>query len=140
MVTQLRAAHYMIFSISAVSLFILMSYYASTNTVTSQLHSHLAKGLHHHPQNSSLNGANLGKLKILKIHQKLTNFCLFLELNSSQSHTDVNNLSSILLKGLVSPSGTVNGTYLQYLVNQSQAELGIVNSEPLKGKIALKIP
>ena len=70
----------------------------------------------------------------MNFHQKLTMFCLFLELNSSQSHTDVNNLSSILLKGLVSPSGTVNGTYLQYLVNQSQAELGIVNNEPLKGK------
>lgn len=70
MVTQLRAAHYMIFSISAVSLFILMSYYASTNTVTSQLHSHPAKGQHHHSaligainstRNES-NGANIGEI------------------------------------------------------------------------------
>jgi hypothetical protein len=75
MVTQLRAAHYMIFSISALSLFILMSYYASTNTVTTQLHSHLSKALHHHQAQTSepnstrieLSGANLGKKFIYNI-------------------------------------------------------------------------
>jgi hypothetical protein len=65
MVTQIRAAHYMIFSISAFALFILMSYYASTNTVTTQLHAHMTKALHHHqplPEPNStkleLHGAN----------------------------------------------------------------------------------
>ena len=74
MVSQIRASHYMIFSISAFALFILMSYYASTNNLTNQLHTHITKALHHHHRQKTpsslgelnstkneLNGANLGE-------------------------------------------------------------------------------
>jgi hypothetical protein len=73
MVTQIKAAHYMVFSISAFALFILMSYYASTNTVTTQLHSHISKALHSGHRslaeaNSTKlesNGANLGGVAVV---------------------------------------------------------------------------
>jgi len=70
MIGQIKATHYMIFSISAFALFILMSYYASTTTLQTQLpHGHAIKSLHMHAaleSNGTLNGANLGEF-----------FCLF---------------------------------------------------------------
>lgn len=47
------------------------------------------------------------------------------DVNSSQPHNEGDSIGSILFKGIVSPVGIVNGTYYQYLVNQSQAEMGV---------------
>ena len=52
------------------------------------------------------------------------------EVNSSQPHSENESISNIIFKGVVNPAGTVNGTYFQYLVNQSQVEMGV----PVKGK------
>lgn len=53
------------------------------------------------------------------------------EVNSSQPHNEADSISSIIFKGVVSPAGTVNGTYFQYLVNQSQVEMGgVVKGRP----------
>jgi hypothetical protein len=76
MVAQIRAAHYMIFSISAFALFILMSYYASTNTVTQQMHSHAVKSIHHfHPLQQQL-------LRIEKLQEQQ-------RLNAEANHTKI---------------------------------------------------
>lgn len=61
--THFRATHYMVFSISAFALFILISYYASNNTLQSPMQ---PKGLKvHHPQwmeQKRMPSANLGKV------------------------------------------------------------------------------
>lgn len=51
------------------------------------------------------------------------------DVNSSQPQNEGDSIGSIIFKGIMSPSGTQNGTYYQYLVNQSQVEMGVpVNS------------
>jgi hypothetical protein len=39
-------------------------------------------------------------------------------------------IGNIIFKSVVSPSGAVNGSYFQYLVNQSQLEMGVA---PISG-------
>lgn len=67
--THFRATHYMIFSISAFALFILISYYATNNTLQTQIPVKGVK-LHHVPwmepkrMQMDPRSANLGKKKI----------------------------------------------------------------------------
>lgn len=69
---------------------------------------------------------------LAKIRRRLPELLLlFLDVNSSQPHSEADSLSNIIFKGVVSPAGTVNGTYFQYLVNQSQVEMGVA----VKGEI-----
>lgn len=129
--THFRATHYMIFSISAFALFILISYYATNNSLQTQMPMKGVK-LHHTPWievkrgQTELKSANLGERAW---HCYIV--CKFLyrkslsEVNSSQLHNDADSISNIIFKGVVSPAGTVNGTYFQYLVNQSQVEMGV---------------
>lgn len=131
-----RATHYMVFSIIAFALFILISYYTSNNSLDSEIQ---AKGLkmHHAPwmdprrMQSANQGENCESQRIRSSYR-----CEVLsDVNSSQPHTEGDSIGSILFKGIVSPAGTVNGSYYQYLVNQSQVEMGVpVNSGQSKGE------
>lgn len=64
--THFRATHYMVFSISAFALFILISYYASNNQLQTQLQPKAMK-LHHAPWmeakrlQDEVKSANLGE-------------------------------------------------------------------------------
>lgn len=59
---------------------------------------------------------------------------ILVDVNSSQPQNEGDSIGSIIFKGIMSPSGTQNGTYYQYLVNQSQVEMGVpVNSGQSKG-------
>jgi hypothetical protein len=49
----------------------------------------------------------------------------FSDVNSSQSHSEIDSISNIIFKGIVSPAGGVNLSYVNYLVNQSQVEAGV---------------
>lgn len=70
-----------------------------------------------------------------------SNYLFFIsDVNSSQPHSEIGSISDIIFKGVLSPVGSVNASYFQYLVNQSQAEMGIsvnnnnnVDVKPLKG-------
>lgn len=46
------------------------------------------------------------------------------DVNSSQPHTEVDSITNILFKGVVNPSGGLNSSYFQYLVNQTQGDVG----------------
>lgn len=52
------------------------------------------------------------------------------DVNSSHADSDVDSIGNIIFKGILNPAGSVNGSYYQYLVNQSQVEMGVPN----KGK------
>lgn len=58
---------------------------------------------------------------------------IFSDVNTSQPHYEADSISSIIFKGIVSPAGSVNGTYLQYLVNQSQIDVGVPVIQSVKG-------
>lgn len=47
------------------------------------------------------------------------------DVNSSQPHFEIGSISDIIFKGVMSPVGSVNASYFQYLVNQSQTEMGV---------------
>lgn len=47
------------------------------------------------------------------------------DVNSSQPHSEIGSISDIIFKGVLSPVGSVNASYFQYLVNQSQTEMGV---------------
>lgn len=67
---------------------------------------------------------NIFSLKINKL------FLTFLDANSSQPRSEVDSISNIIFKGVFSPAGSVNLTYISYLVNQSQVEMNIpINSQ-----------
>jgi hypothetical protein len=56
------------------------------------------------------------------------------DVNSSQSRSEIDSISNIIFKGIVSPAGGVNLTYVNYLVNQSQVEMetGVVKCKQTK--------
>jgi len=56
------------------------------------------------------------------------------DVNSTQLRPEVDSISNIIFKSIVSPAGSVNGTYFQYLVNQSQVEAGVPLASQIKGK------
>lgn len=64
----------------------------------------------------------------------MTNLYFAPDVNSTQLRPEVDSISNIIFKSIVSPAGSVNGTYFQYLVNQSQVEAGIPLASQIKGK------
>lgn len=64
-------------------------------------------------------------MKFNRWARKSTDFFSISDVNASQPHNEVDSINNIIFKGIVSPAGTVNGSYFQYLVNQSQVEMGV---------------
>lgn len=121
----------MIFSFSAFAAFLLISYYATTTTkeVTpyrnSFLVSHRTREIGKVIDQKSANG-NCPQPNYFKI----IDFPHILDANFSQSRAEIESISNIIFKGIVSPAGGVNLTYVNYLVNQSQVEMGVVKCKP----------
>lgn len=66
--THFRATHYMVFSITAFALFILISYYASNNSIQSPMQTKGFK-IHHAPwidmKQTKSNSANIGEEEVI---------------------------------------------------------------------------
>jgi hypothetical protein len=122
----------MIFSFSAFAAFLLISYYAtstSTKEVASYRNSYLAL---HQDKGKVIDhkSANSKQFRFCKTPNQSLNTVLS-DVNSSQSRSEIDSISNIIFKGIVSPAGGVNLTYVNYLVNQSQVEMetGVVKCE-----------